>query len=156
MDSSLEEKFSFMKFEDSDAVFPSSTIRFSNIDCIIQPKDGVGGLYLGNKRGADSLVDLLFLKVNAVLTVAARCPVNYDPDFMPNHKIIDALDTDDFDLSQFFDEGVQFIRENMKTGNVFVHCFAGVSRSVAMVTAYLIQEQKMELQEASKLIREKR
>jgi protein-tyrosine phosphatase len=57
---------------------------------------------------------------------------------------------------RYFETTTEFIKEAMKKGKIFVHCFAGVSRSVACVIAYLMDERKMSLTDAYELIRSKR
>ncbi len=53
--------------------------------------------------------------------------------------IIPAEDSSKFNLGRFFKKGLSFIAKNIKTTNVYVHCYAGVSRSAAMTIAYLIK-----------------
>lgn len=134
----------------------TATRKITHIDCILEPKDGVGGLYLGSLRGAQDVITLLDLKINSVLTVAAGTRLRYDVDLMANHTIIPAEDDEEYDLAKDFEEAIEFISETIKSGNVFVHCFAGVSRSATIVLAYLIYELKMELQAALKHVKERR
>lgn len=139
------------------AIFLVSTRNYNNIDCILEPTDGIGGLYLGNMRGAQDITTLRELKINAVLTVAAGTQLKYDnTEQIAQHLIIHAWDHAEYNLANSFDEGIEFIRENLKTGNVFVHCHVGKSRSVTIVLAYLVQELKMELQTAFRFVKEKR
>ncbi|XP_020242346.1 dual specificity protein phosphatase 12 isoform X2 [Asparagus officinalis] len=51
-------------------------------------------------------------------------------------------DTEDEDLLDYLDICLDFIDEGRKEGGVLVHCFAGVSRSAAIVTAYLMRTEK--------------
>ena len=53
--------------------------------------------------------------------------------------IIPAEDNSKFNLGIFFKKGVSFIAKNIKSTNVYVHCYAGISRSAAMIIAYLIK-----------------
>ena len=56
----------------------------------------------------------------------------------------------------FFDSSHKFIFENIKTTNVLVHCKAGVSRSSTIVIAYFLKANKMTVNEALAMLREKR
>ncbi len=49
-------------------------------------------------------------------------------------------------ISQFFGSCFEFISKNIKYGNVFVHCVAGVSRSATIVIAYLMRIKKYNLE----------
>ncbi len=53
---------------------------------------------------------------------------------------IPAQDLYTYNISQHFDETYEFIDRQLKLKrNTLVHCHAGVSRSVAIVTAYLMR-----------------
>jgi len=49
-------------------------------------------------------------------------------------------DTNTTHLYRYYDQSIEFIHRARKIdkGNVLVHCFAGISRSVAIVIAYLM------------------
>jgi len=66
-------------------------------------------------------------------------------------------DTDAADLSPFFDSSVLFVEEARKEGNcVLVHCQQGVSRSAALVIAFLIKSEKHTLSSAYTHLRAQR
>lgn len=65
-------------------------------------------------------------------------------------------DYEDEDIGAYFDEGIKFIRDALKANKknrVLVHCWAGVSRSAAMVVAYLIKKHKITFFEAIDKVR---
>jgi len=62
------------------------------------------------------------------------------------------------DISQFFDECVDFIdlALSFSMGKVFVSCLLGYSRSTAIVMAYLMKKKQMSASQALSLMRETR
>ena len=126
------------------------------MDCIIEPENGKGGLYVGSIQAADNLEELKKKNIRAVLCVAANVRIKYNEKDVDSHKVIPAEDIETFDLGKYFNDGIGFIDENRQKTNVLIHCFAGVSRSGAMVIAYLMKSQKKCFQEAWKLAKEKR
>ena len=59
-------------------------------------------------------------------------------------KYVNLYDRDDAPIGDHFESCVAFIREAISGGGgVYVHCFAGISRSPSMVAAYLIAEHGM-------------
>ncbi|GFY38208.1 dual specificity protein phosphatase 3 [Trichonephila inaurata madagascariensis] len=70
---------------------------------------------------------------------------------------IPAIDSMSYPIDRHFDEAIHFIREALQSGkNILVHCKQGISRSAALVLAYLIAEQRMSAQEATRTVRQRR
>ncbi|CAL1263821.1 unnamed protein product [Larinioides sclopetarius] len=68
-----------------------------------------------------------------------------------------AIDCMGYPLHQHFDEAIAFIREALHAGKgILVHCKQGISRSATLVLAYLIVEEGMPLQEATRVVRQRR
>lgn len=126
------------------------------IDCIVPPTNGTGGIFLGNIEGARDLKLLKKNEITAVLTVAAGTGLRYSQKDIPAHKIIPADDIPSYQLNKHFKVATEFLDKHLKTGNVFVHCFAGVSRSVTIVLMYLMQRKEMTLEKAFELVKGKR
>ncbi|CAN1170611.1 Dual specificity protein phosphatase 12 [Linum perenne] len=63
-------------------------------------------------------------------------------------------DTESEDLLDYLEVCLDFIDRSRKEGSVLVHCFAGVSRSAAIITAYLMRSEQLSLEDALKSIRE--
>ncbi|RDY02236.1 Dual specificity protein phosphatase 1 [Mucuna pruriens] len=121
-----------------------------NIPCKIAE-----GLYLGPIATAANKVALKNSNITHILTVAGRIPPAHPADFV--YKIIDVVDKDNEDLKQYFNECFDFIDEAKRHGGgVLVHCFAGKSRSVTIVVAYLMKTLGMSFFEALQHVRSKR
>jgi protein-tyrosine phosphatase len=66
------------------------------------------------------------------------------------HLQITLEDSDLEDLSKYYEQAIEFIDENIKSGNVLVHCLAGVSRSSTIVIAYLMKTLKWDFEKSYK------
>eukprot|EP01017_Pseudomicrothorax_dubius_P021853 TRINITY_DN2350_c0_g1_i2.p1 TRINITY_DN2350_c0_g1~~TRINITY_DN2350_c0_g1_i2.p1 ORF type:complete len:206 (-),score=20.38 TRINITY_DN2350_c0_g1_i2:204-821(-) len=134
-----------------------SSILGRDINCIIEAKEGNGGLYLGNVKAAKYVDHLKKLKISAVLTVANHCRISYKTDQIAEHLVIPAEDRERFDISEHFSNCIKFIERNLRQGRgVLVHCMAGVSRSAAIVVAFVIYSKGLSFEDAIALVRSKR
>jgi protein-tyrosine phosphatase len=60
-------------------------------------------------------------------------------------------------IMKHFSTAISFIKEAISSGGtVFVHCYAGISRSASCVIAYLMQDQGMPFFEAMSYVRKRR
>jgi len=119
--------------------------------CIISNK-----LYLG---GASDLTDDFIKKnnVKVVINVARECEDNVDMIHSTKSLYFKYnIDDDIVDISKYLDEIVDIIVSGMHDGVVFVHCYAGRSRSASMVLAYFMREQHMNLKDAFTYVVQKR
>ncbi|CAD6214028.1 unnamed protein product [Miscanthus lutarioriparius] len=113
------------------------------------------GLYLGSVGAAFNKEALKSLNITHILIVARSLDPVFPAEF--NYKKIEVLDSPDTDLLKHSDECFSFIDEAISSGgNVLVHCFAGRSRSVTIVVAYLMKKYQMSLESALSLVRSKR
>ena len=127
-----------------------------SMQCIIDPDDKLGGLYLGNSDGAEDLCSFLTLKIKSVICCAAGFDLHYPKEYIENHYKISAEDSEDYDIKQHFEKAIEFIDNNRKIGSVYVHCLAGISRSATIVIAYLMKNGKMNFCEAAKYVQSQR
>ena len=73
------------------------------------------------------------------------------------HMIIDISDTPESDLSPFLESSYAFIQRHLDQGHdVFVHCFAGMSRSATIVTYWLMKKYNLSLEDALKFLKSRR
>lgn len=82
--------------------------------------------------------------------------VTYDPVAIPFHLKIQAHDKKDYEIYEHLEESLEFIHKCRQVTNVFVHCYAGVSRSSTIIIAYLMKHWKWNLKTALAFVQNKR
>ena len=112
------------------------------------------GLFIGNVRGAKRSKRLQAEGVTHVLNCSPMVPCFHRDKF--HYLELEVYDDSDEDISQHFEAAIAFVREGRAAGGVFVHCFAGTSRSAALVAAYLVREEGMGLEDALATVRRAR
>ncbi|XP_044484650.1 dual specificity protein phosphatase 1-like [Mangifera indica] len=128
----------------------TTCLRDDKIPCEIEP-----GLFLGSIGAASNKDALKGRNITHILTVANSLSPAHPHDFV--YKIVGVSDKEDTNLSQYFDECIDFVDEAKRGGGgVLVHCFVGKSRSVTIVVAYLMKKHGMSLSEALKHVKSKR
>lgn len=75
---------------------------------------------------------------------------------VPFYLYLPAQDHEDYEIYKFFNQTYEFIEQARRNTNVLVHCMAGVSRSVTIVTAYLLKKFKCSLGEVIRMLQRKR
>lgn len=114
----------------------------------------IDNLYLGSYYDACNLSKLQNLEITHIVNVSnlSNCyPLNF------NYFKIDIDDDSEEDINKYFTKTSRFIHNAiLKGSNVLVHCVAGKSRSPTLIIAYLIQKKHMTLENAIKLVKEKR
>ena len=112
------------------------------------------GLFIGNVRGAKRSKRLQAEGVTHVLNCSPMVPCFHRDKF--HYLELEVYDDSDEDISQHFEAAIAFVREGRAAGGVFVHCFAGTSRSAALVAAYLVRDEGMGLEDALATVRRAR
>jgi protein-tyrosine phosphatase len=106
---------------------------------IIEPTDQNNGLCICSMRLANDFQKLKELNIGAIVTVAYEArDILLPPEIRRLH--IDMVDAEQEKIYSFFNLTFHFIDDNLQKTNVLVHCVAGVSRSPAIVIAYLIRK----------------
>ncbi|XP_043912680.1 dual specificity protein phosphatase 13-like [Protopterus annectens] len=112
-------------------------------------------LYLGDATAARDKGVLLNLGITHILNAAdGKFHINTGPRFYRDMQVeyygIEADDDPAFDMSIHFRRASQFIRSglNSQKGKVLVHCAMGISRSAALVLAYLLLHENLTLVDA--------
>lgn len=111
-------------------------------------------LYIGDESVARDKATLSCLGVTHIVNAAAgRHRINTGQQFYSDLQVkyfgVEAADHPEFNLQPYFSSAAEFIDVALKDdGKVFVHCAMGVSRSGALVLAYLMICQRLSLVEA--------
>jgi len=113
-------------------------------------------LFLGSYQDARNQSFLSRNKITHIVTVGAELKPLYPKQY--KYLYIPAHDMPQYRLSVYFDQIADFIHNAIEEekGIVFVHCFAGISRSTTSVLAYLMKHRGMGLLEAKNFVKSKR
>lgn len=112
------------------------------------------GLFLGSTEAAYDFQTLKSHSITHILVCAMECKAKFPGEFQYLElKLGDAIGAD---LLSDLPRALAFVRVGMEGGRVLVHCFAGVSRSAAVVVGYVMQALRVKLNEAINYVRSRR
>ncbi|KAI0077153.1 DSPc-domain-containing protein [Panus rudis PR-1116 ss-1] len=129
---------------------------------IIPPSNRTGALYLGS---FSAILDSTLLNDNRITALVQVLDAPWLPSVEAHAKQgvkldcyrLDIMDSTTADLKPHLEATVRWIDEKLRKGaNVLVHCQQGVSRSAAVVIAYLIYTHNMSYDSAFDLVKRKR
>ncbi|XP_078423896.1 dual specificity protein phosphatase 6-like [Cetorhinus maximus] len=114
-------------------------------------------LYLGCAKDSTNLDVLEEHGIKYILNVTPNLPNLFENAGEFKYKQIPISDHWSQNLSQFFPEAIAFIDEarNQSCG-VLVHCLAGISRSVTVTVAYLMQKLNLSMNDAYDIVKMKK
>ncbi|XP_044160378.1 dual specificity protein phosphatase 7-like [Bufo gargarizans] len=114
-------------------------------------------LYLGCAKDSANLDILGKYNIRYILNVTPNLPNAFEHNGDFKYKQIPISDHWSQNLSQFFPEAISFIDEarSNKCG-ILVHCLAGISRSVTVTVAYLMQKLNLSLNDAYDFVKRKK
>jgi len=128
---------------------------------LLYPPQILPHLYLGSSYFAGIKPVMKNLNIKYILNVAVECNNVFEND--PELDIVylkcnmrDTLDPQNNILIHFGNCFSFLERAKNENSNVFVHCAAGVSRSAAVVVAYLMKYYKLSLQDSLSCVKEMR
>ncbi|CAD8080220.1 unnamed protein product [Paramecium sonneborni] len=119
---------------------------------ILAPTQTNGALYLGNISSL--MKSYKQYQIKAAITICEFS--EFDDIQLDNHLVINIDDDDYEDIYKYFEKTNKFIQDNLKKGNVLVHCMAGISRSATIIIAYIMWSQKKSYQESLNFVTEMR
>ena len=109
-------------------------------------------VYLGDYFGAYNEEDLKKNNIKRVFSCCGSLSRIYDDKSIITKKI-ELEDIDEANIIKYFKDAIKFIDESDK---VFVHCFAGVSRSATLVIAYFMWKDRKPFKEVFEFVNEHR
>ncbi|XP_038612577.1 dual specificity protein phosphatase 6 [Tachyglossus aculeatus] len=114
-------------------------------------------LYLGCAKDSTNLDVLEEFGIKYILNVTPNLPNLFENAGEFKYKQIPISDHWSQNLSQFFPEAISFIDEaREKNCGVLVHCLAGISRSVTVTVAYLMQKLNLSMNDAYDIVKMKK
>lgn len=142
----------------STSMGPKGLLKCEDDDGPISIDEIEPGLFLGNLTAATNLAVLKQKDIKFILTL--------DTVPLPEHiiqkpslttKFIKISDMSKEDMLHRFGECIEFIVEALENSkNILVHCYFGVSRSAAIVIAYIMQKYKIGYDLAFERVKSKR
>nr|XP_034824685.1 dual specificity protein phosphatase Mpk3 [Maniola hyperantus] len=122
------------------------------------PIEILPNLYLGNSTNSEDCEALARHNIKYVLNVTPDLPNTFEAEGCGiNYLKIPIADHWSQNLAVHFPQAIRFIEEAMAARcGVLVHCVAGVSRSVTVTLAYLMQRHRLSLRDAFELVRSRK
>ena len=113
----------------------------------------IENLYLGDIRAAQNLELLKQHGITHILQALGGIKPAFEGQF--KYKVLQVNDVPWENLGRHFKEAAEFIKKAIKEegGKVFVHCWAGISRSTSCICAYLMMEHSLNLNQALNVCR---
>jgi protein-tyrosine phosphatase len=104
-------------------------------------------VFLGNEEGAMLKEKLKSLGITHILICGVDLIKFHENDF--KYFQLNIEDYSNENIKKYFREALSFIESSKK---IYVHCWAGVSRSASIVIAYFMWKQKLNFIESKKLV----
>lgn len=121
------------------------------------PVEILPNLFLGNSSNSEDCDALARHNIKYVLNVTPDLPNAFETEGGINYLKIPIADHWSQNLAVYFPEAIRFIEEGVSSNcGVLVHCVAGISRSVTVTVAYLMQRHRLSLNDAFALVRSRK
>ena len=132
--------------------------NYENVNIIEESMDKKGAIHLANFEGVKDKDYLIKHNITHVLSVIPKTLSNFNSinSLKITQLVIDAKDMPSFNILPELHRSADFIENGIKTGNVLVHCAAGISRSTTCLIAYYIKYKNMKWNDALDYIKIKR
>ena len=115
----------------------------------------IDDIYLGGIESVNDYETLEKIGIKNIISVIAGFNPPYPDKF--NYIVLNALDTTNTDLSEYFDITYNFINNAVENNEkILIHCMAGRSRSVTILAAYIIKKYGLNVKNTISSIKNKR
>lgn len=112
----------------------------------------IPNLFLGSKGNAYNSSEIQYFKINNIVNAAYEIQNKFINTI--EYKNFQWNDVEDFNILQDLDIVTEYIHKLLTCKkNVFVHCYAGRSRSASIIIAYLIAFYDKTYEEAYKIVK---
>ncbi|XP_042487853.1 dual specificity protein phosphatase 12-like [Macadamia integrifolia] len=109
----------------------------------------------GSGSGSGSEDDAVDSSKKAIAPNKLLCSLEYaGKDLKMVRMAVPLRDMESENLLDYLDVCLDYIDESRKEGSILVHCFAGVSRSAAIITAYLMKTEQLSQEDALESLRQ--
>jgi hypothetical protein len=128
---------------------------YSDNDNKFEADEILNGVYLGSINSVFDSKKLKELGITHIISIINGFIPPFPNDF--NYLVIDAIDNINTNLTNTFNDSNNFIDDVFNSnGKVLIHCQAGRSRSVTILTAYMIRTFGIHPDVCLKIIKNKR
>src|SRR5437868_13508415 len=113
------------------------------------------GVYIGDIASASKVKELKTLGITHIITAVLGVSPSFPGEF--TYLNIPIMDVESENIIPYLDQTTRFIDDALANeGKVLVHCVCGVSRSAAIVTAWLMKRHGKGVDETIELIKAQR
>ena len=113
----------------------------------------IDNIYLGNAYNAANLDILHETGIEIIINITNNIPNYYEDKFEYKNYVIH--DNNSSNIKEHLIDSYNFIKRNADK-KILVHCYAGSSRSAAIVLYYLIKNYNMKFEEANTFLKKQR
>ncbi len=116
------------------------------------PNKIIDNLYVGDIDDAYNYDQLKKLGITHILAVGKFIEKRFPKDF--TYRMLEIDDYSCTNIKQYFPENYEFLKNALENkGSILIHCWAGVSRSVTCMIAFLMEYKNISLDEATKIVK---
>lgn len=110
-------------------------------------------LFIGDYMVSINYNILTQYNISHILVCGEELSCRYPRDFKYKHLMI--ADTPSTQISDYFQEVYEFIKDGLLNGCVLVHCAQARSRSVSMIISYIMKSKQISFKKAFEMLKKK-